>query len=406
MSHQEDVVDAGLDELGVDALLVVASSSKDPDLAVFVGPIHLGHSFLLRPAGQAGLLGYLVDMERDEAAASGLEVVAHSGAELDELRRHGASESEVWSALLAKALDERGLKSGRIALAGHAPAGVIHTITDALKERGFEFEDGHQVVRRLRKAKSKEEIEWIRTAAAGTCAAFRRVAELLGRASPQAGEAALSLEGEPLTAGMLRREVAMTIAPFGLEQPEGNIVACGSDAGVPHTQGSDDRVLHQGEPLVVDLYPRGRLFADCTRTFCVGSPLEEFRVAHELCRQALEVATRAARVGVPGKELQAATCALFEEHGFPTSRSCPGTQTGYVHGLGHGVGYELHELPSFRQSDSPDGALEVGDVFTLEPGLYDPPGGWGVRIEDLLWMTPEGPENLTALPYDFDPKLW
>ena len=80
---------------------------------------------------------------------------------------------------------------------------------------------------------------------------------------------------------------------------------------------------------------------------------------------------------------------------------------GYVHGLGHGVGYELHELPSFRRSaGDAEGTFETGDLFTLEPGLYDPEGGWGVRLEDLCRLAPAGVENLTPAPYALDPRAW
>jgi len=80
---------------------------------------------------------------------------------------------------------------------------------------------------------------------------------------------------------------------------------------------------------------------------------------------------------------------------------------GYVHGLGHGVGFELHEAPSFRASAGPkEGVLELGDVFTLEPGLYDPEEGFGVRLEDLVTLGEGGLENLTPLPYALDPRDW
>ena len=84
----------------------------------------------------------------------------------------------------------------------------------------------------------------------------------------------------------------------------------------------------------------------------------------------------------------------------------PATTTGYVHGLGHGVGFELHEYPSFRREAGEEGVLEVGDLLTLEPGLYDPEAGWGVRLEDLVYLGPDGPESLTPLPYDLDPRAW
>ncbi|MFQ5528210.1 MAG: M24 family metallopeptidase [Thermoanaerobaculia bacterium] len=403
-TRRADRLNAGLDELGAAALLVLASSSRDPDLAGFVGAVHLGSSFLLWPKSQPPLLGYLVDMERGEAAATGLDLLAPGAKELAELREQGASEAALCSAAVAQALENRGVAEGRLALAGHPPAGRTQTVVEALAERGFEFEDGQQLVRRLRKTKPEKEIDGIRAAAEGTCAAFRQVAAVLASAEPKGNR--LVRGGVTLTAGALRRTIAAQLAQHDLEQPEGNIVACGSDAGVPHTQGSDDRELRPAESIVVDLYPRRRLFADCTRTFCIGRAGPRLAEAHTLCLQALEAATAAAEPGVSGHDLHGAACDRFEAAGFPTARSNPGTRTGYVHGLGHGVGYELHELPSFRTRAGADGELEVGDVITLEPGLYDPDAGWGLRLEDLLVVSESGAENLTPLPYDLDPRSW
>jgi Xaa-Pro aminopeptidase len=105
-------------------------------------------------------------------------------------------------------------------------------------------------------------------------------------------------------------------------------------------------------------------------------------------------------------ELQEMTCSFFAAAGMPTPISDPGTTRGYVHGLGHGVGFEIHEYPSFAESAGAEGLLERGDVFTLEPGLYDKEAGFGVRLEDLYLATGEGIENLTPLPYDLDPRHW
>lgn len=406
MTARDLHLDAGLNELGADALLVLASSSSDSDLAPFVGPVHLHRSFLIKAPGEPAVLGYLVDMERQEAAATGLELLAPSADELAELRRSGVTENEIWSILVTGGIERARLESGRIAVAGHPPAGVASAVGKRLSERGLELVDGHGLLRRLRKAKTGYEIDEVRRAAAGTRAAFRRVADLLAGSDDVAAGGSLERDGTPLTAGVLRAAIATELAGHGLEQPEGNIVACGGHAGVPHTRGDDDRALRSGEPVVIDLFPRGRLFADCTRTFCVGRPSDAFRSAHALCRRALEIATEGARPGIEARELHERVCDLFEGEGYATPRSDAGVRTGYVHGLGHGVGLELHELPSFRKARHGDGTLEEGDVFTLEPGLYAPDDGWGVRLEDLLVMTSSGPENLTALPYGFDPVEW
>ena len=102
-----------------------------------------------------------------------------------------------------------------------------------------------------------------------------------------------------------------------------------------------------------------------------------------------------------------AVCEAFTARGYATPLSEPGTLQGYVHGLGHGVGFELHESPSFKRHAEEEGRLEIGDVLTLEPGLYDPDPatGFGIRLEDLVHLD-EAPENLTPLPYDLDPRAW
>ena len=106
------------------------------------------------------------------------------------------------------------------------------------------------------------------------------------------------------------------------------------------------------------------------------------------------------------QDLQLEVCSHLAAAGYPTPLGQPGTLTGYVHNLGHGVGYELHELPIFRQAAGAEGVLATGDVFTLEPGLYDPGAGYGVRIEDLFHLGADGLEILTPLPHDLDPRCY
>ncbi len=291
-----------------------------------------------------------------------------------------------------------------MALAGRAPAGALLVAADRLAADGWQLVDGSQLARRIRKRKTTAEHDDIRRVASATVAAFREVAAMLTAAEERRDE--LWLGGERLTAGRLRAAVAARFAAVGLEQPEGNIVAAGADSAVPHSQGDSARVLRPGEALIVDLFPRGRLFADCTRTFCVGTPPPALAEAHELVLAALRAARAAAVPGVECRQLQEAACDRFEAAGWPTPRSSPGTVRGYVHSLGHGVGFELHELPNFRSTADGDGRLEAGDVLTLEPGLYDPDAGWGVRLEDLLSVGPDGVDNLTPAPYDLDPRAW
>jgi Xaa-Pro aminopeptidase len=410
MKARLDALAAGLAELGCEALLVVAPSAEDTDLAPFLpGPAHLGECFLLLPRGGEPRLGFLTLMEREEAAATGLALLTPDDLDISrlssELTEPGPFLARVWG----KALALCGLAPGRIALAGHGPAGTIQGACSLLAAEGWVWVPGNSLVFASRQRKEAPELAGIREAAAGTCEAMRAVAAMLAAAVSHNGEgpgSVLRLAGEPLTVGRLRAEVARIFFARGLTQPRGNILAPAEEGAVPHNSGTPERALRAGESLVVDLYPRGRLFADCTRTFCVGEPSEPFARAHAAVLAAVEEVHRRSAPGVRGWDLQEVVCARFAELGYPTPISAPGTTRGYVHNLGHGVGFDLHEFPTFKKASGAEGVLREGNVFTIEPGLYDAEAGWGVRIEDLVHLGPDGLENLTPLPYAPDPQGW
>lgn len=408
MTARLEAISAGLDELGCKALLVLASSVQDTDLAPFLaGPVHLGECLLVLPRGEAPRLAYMTPMEREEAAATGLDLLTPE--ELDVSR--WSSELQDPALFLARvagrALDRCHVAPGRVALAGHGPAGVIQGACAALSGMGWIWVPGNALVYSARKSKEPAEVAGIRESAEAAGEALRAVARLLAAALHDSRDGQeLWLEGERLRVGRLRAEIGRVFAERGLEQPRGNIVAPAEEGAIPHSAGTDDRVVRAGDSLVVDVYPRGRLFADCTRTFCVGEPAEPLARAHALVQKAVEYLHLKAAPGVRGWDLQEAVCERFGADGYPTPISEPGTTRGYVHNLGHGVGFDLHEFPTFKKATGAEGVLREGDVFTLEPGLYDPAEGWGVRIEDLVYLSPDGLESLTPLPYEMDPRAW
>ncbi len=402
-------LDRGLAELGAAALVVVAENSRDPDLARFAGPVHLGECFLIVPRGARPRLGFYTPMERDEAAATGLDLLQPADLGLDKLLREAPTRELAVAGALERALRHLAIEPNRIALAGTGPAGTLWETGAMLARAGWTPVSGNRLTRLVRKAKTAAEIAEARRVAAGAASAFRQVAGLLAAASVEEGE--LRLGGEGLTVGRLKREIARSLADFELEQPRGNIVAPAEEGAVPHSSGTGGRALRAGQSIVVDLFPKGWLFADCTRTFCVGRPPEPLAAAHGAVLAALERSHErlsAERVAARprGHSLQASVCSGFKSLGYPTPVTDPGTTVGYVHNLGHGVGFDLHEYPSFRREAGEEGVLEVGDLVTVEPGLYDPGAGWGVRLEDMVHLSADGPENLTPLPYALDPGEW
>jgi Xaa-Pro aminopeptidase len=344
-------------------------------------------------------------MERGEAAASGLDLLTPLDLDIVRWNRDGATPAEVLGHVLSRAFQLSGLSPGRLALAGSISAGELVGACELLTRKGWSFVPGEQMASQLRRSKNTEQLKAIRRSAEGVCRAFRHIASLLSSAEKQEGQ--LLLAKHPLTVGRLRQEVARVFAEEGLTQPEGSILAPAEEGAMPHSPGNNERILRTGESLIVDLFPKNRLFADCTRTFCVGTPPAALRQAHSLVRHGLKLAHEGARPGVRGFDLQLQVAKHFEAAGFPTQITDRTTTRGYVHGLGHGVGFEVHEPPSFREEASEEeGRLQDGDVITLEPGLYEPEEGWAVRLEDMLLVTAEGVENLTPLPYELDPQLW
>jgi Xaa-Pro aminopeptidase len=426
----------GLGELGCGALLVVAQSASDPDLAAFLAaPVHVGAALLVAPRGGLPRLAYLTAMERDEAARAGLPLVTPEQLEVLRAATEAPAAADHLAWVIGRALAASGVAPGRVALAGQAPAGDLYGACEALGRQGWKWVPGTELARQLRKRKTATELAAIRRTAGAAAAAMRAVAGCLAAARvaggappptpamaapasvpeslrPPENGGELWLDGELLTIGRLRAVASQVMAEHGAAQPHGNIVAAGDEAGVPHTAGCDERPLRAGEPLVVDLFPRGgrrhqpSLFADCTRTLCAGEPPAALLRAHAAVLEALTLARSLAVPGARGWDLQEAVCLTFERAGYPTPLRQPGTTTGYVHNLGHGVGYELHEPPIFRKVAGAEGVLAEGDVFTLEPGLYDAAAGYGVRLEDLFHLGPGGLETLTPLPYDLDPRRW
>jgi Xaa-Pro aminopeptidase len=164
--------------------------------------------------------------------------------------------------------------------------------------------------------------------------------------------------------------------------------------------------ISAGVPIVIDIWPRDNetfVFCDMTRTFVVGEVPEQVREWHRLCKAALDRAVAEIEAGVDGRKVYDGTCEIFEAAGEPTQRTkTPGKplSEGFFHGLGHGVGLEVHEAPGMGLASK--AALEAGDVVTVEPGCYRQ-GYGGVRLEDLVLVKEGGRENLTQYPYDLEP---
>ena len=286
-------------------------------------------------------------------ALEGIEVVQ---AERDLLAWLGARLGEIAEAPVA-------FEADHVTVAGH----------ESLSRDGVDLLPTTGVVAGLRAVKDEDELAAIRRAARVTDAAYERLAQeqLVGRTE---AEVAWWLEQ------VLHDEGADALA-FPV------IVASGPNAALPHNH-PGGRKIGVGETVIVDAGAEVRGYcSDCTRTFATGALPDSLRRAYALCHSAQESARVAVRAGAAASELDAIARTRIEESGLAP----------VLHGLGHGVGLEVHEQPVLRP-ESPD-TLAPGNVVTVEPGVYLA-GEGGIRIEDLVVVGDDGPEVLSSFTRD------
>jgi Xaa-Pro aminopeptidase len=274
-------------------------------------------------------------------------------------------------------------------------------LADRLRAEGVELTVDGGFFDDRRRVKNDSELAGIRRAQRAAEAGMDAARDLLRRATGNG--AGLVVDGEPLTVERVKSAMSVAFAANGTTADD-FIVAPGPQGAVGHDMGSGP--IKEGVPIVIDIWPRDNesfMFCDMTRTFVVGAVPEDVQRWHALTKEALDRAISEIRDGADGRAIFDGTCEIFEAAGELTQRTKEDGKTlsdGFFHGLGHGVGLEVHEEPGMGIAAKD--ALKAGDVVTIEPGLYRQ-GYGGVRLEDLVLVTKDGAENLTRYPYDLAP---
>jgi Xaa-Pro aminopeptidase len=251
------------------------------------------------------------------------------------------------------------------------------------------------VIAKAMTTKDEEEIARIRRMGRITVEVVRKVAEFL-KSHKTKDEMLVRSDGQPLTIGEVKRKIDLWALERGVENPHGVIFALGRDGGVPHSAGTDEDVLRLGQSIVFDIYlrePGGGYHYDFTRTWCLGYAPEEVQAIYDDVLAVYQDLTEGLEANTPLAALQKRACELFEAQGHPTIASDRNTTDGYIHGIGHGLGLNIHEKPSYLD---PEGLLSPGAVVTIEPGLYYPEKGMGCRLEDVYYVNPQGEVELLA----------
>jgi Xaa-Pro aminopeptidase len=375
------------------ARLIYADSIRDPDLYLATGIGVVDPFAYVETDGRRVIVTSELEADAARRHSTANEVWVESDFGLRELVKQGMGRHEAHLEVVRRVLERLELTDVVV------PPSFPLDLADYLRGQAITVSADRVGFEMRRRVKDERALDGIRTAQRATEAAFVRVREMLGAATP--GTGGLVLEGEPLTCERVMAGIEDVLRGHGCEG-EPPLVGAGPAGANVHELGSGPIRAH--ESIIVDIFPRhtaSRFYADMTRTFCVGEAPEQLRHMHATVLEALERSTEGIAAGVNGRAVWEVACDVFEAGGYRTTRGLADGESldeDFFHGLGHGVGFEVHESPNLGLSGDD---LVPGDVVTIEPGVYRK-GFGGVRLEDLAVVREGGCEVLTDFPYDLE----
>lgn len=323
-------------------------------------------------------------LDADKVERLGVEILDPAALGADELLARGVSRHELALEISLRACRELGIARAAV------PPDFPVAVADHLRAGGVTLDVEPETFVLRRRRKTDAQLAGIRRAQTAADAAMATAAELIRELRPG------------LSSEEIRDAMTAVCDAHGCDLPGDVIVSHGAQSALGHESGHGP--LAAGEPVIVDIWPRdraSRCWADMTRTFVAGggAPDDELAEYWRLTRASLELVYPEVRDGADAHAIFRRSCEPFIAAGKPTQMTKAEGEVlrdGYFHGLGHGVGLEIHERPGLGRS--PD-TLMTGDVITLEPGCYRV-GYGGCRLEDLVVVTADGCETLTDFPYD------
>jgi Xaa-Pro aminopeptidase len=370
----------------------------DPDLTYVVGGTLPRGGFYFRKVDRPPLL-IVSNIDLGSARRLGkvrrIETLTLWGYE--GLRRKHRDRSEANAHLIASVLEREGVK-GKVALFGRNDLSVGLHLARIIRRLGIDLigERPPTVLEAARDIKDKGELQSLRNVAKSTGAVVNDIVDSLRNAREKRGH--LHVGNKRATVGLIKSLIASKLGEQGVVAPEGTIFATGSSGADPHNAGAPAAEIRKGRLIVFDIFPQAMdgYWCDLTRTFVVGRADRKARKMFETVHQAQADVLDHLTPGVTGESAMELACAVIGRAGFNTLKQVfegksNNVSTGFIHGLGHGVGLTIGESPYLGFASK--GRLKSGEVVTVEPGIYLP-GYGGVRIEDTVIIKSKGIENL------------
>lgn len=371
-----DALDRALKKNGASAYVMIGSS-ENADMRYLTRFITTDPVMYIRKTGESGyiIVSQMEYQRAEQEAAAGVMTRADAG-----LLTILEEEKDQWRALARMAAGHAG---GKVLVPPALPYALGYHL-DALA--GVITDTG--TIASMRAKKSRHEVKAIERVQRSADRAMAHAIDCIRKSKPRNG--VLWHDGKPLTSERIRSEMHSLLMQRGCLAKD-TIVSCGRDTAVPHARGTGP--LYEGEPVVIDIFPsdeRTGYYSDMTRTIVKGDPSPEIRDMYDAVTAAHDLAASRIKPGVSGEEAYQAVVDLFSSRGYRKGRE------GFTHSLGHGVGLEVHELPSLGPGG---GQLSRGNVVTNEPGLYYEKIG-GVRLENTGVITRTGYRSLTSFSRD------
>ena len=387
-------LDRLMTERELEGIVIVVGHDYSAPLDYLVGRIRITGGLAVKKTGSEPIL-IVNPMETEEAGANGHTVYSNNDMGWhDLLKEHEGNRTSAQVALWQRCLQKAGIESGKVGVYG---VGELQKIIEMIRlmevaypHYEFKGEIGRTIFDEAAITKDEDELARIKSVAERTSEVLQATWDFISSHKDKDGQVVNDADA-PLTIGAVKSFIRRSLLDRGLEDT-GMIFAQGRDAGYPHSRGQEDMALRVGETIVFDLFPRelgGGYHHDVTRTWCIGHASDELQEIYDTVQEAFDISIETYGVGKPTKLMQDAVLDYFESKGHPTSRSQPNEINGYVHSLGHGIGLNVHESPRITHLMDVD-KFEVGNVVTIEPGLYYPEKGFGVRIEDAVYVAENG----------------
>ena len=359
------------------SILILASGETSPDIRYLTGLSTPDEFIAFRIDDEAGAILSPLEYQRGKLMAKpGCRVLC-------DIDCNGPERMKVLDYIAQKF----GVKSFQV------PADFPLFWADKLRDAGFELVPAPRLLPE-REFKTDDEVKLLADAEiAAQKGALRAMRVLSEAAVNNAGE--IVWQGEVLTSERLRAEIDTELIRHGM-LPTGTICAGGTQSAYPHHTGSG--TLYANTPIVMDIFPRSTAsgyWGDLTRTVVKGKAPDIVKRAHAAVCEAKKRSIGQIKIGAIPAELHGNAEKILAAHGFLTGHNDAG-DFGFFHGLGHGVGLEIHEAPRISPRNS--APLQGGEVFTVEPGLYYPEWG-GIRQEDMVYLAADGSViDLATLP--------